>query len=271
MGEKRKMRLGALSAGIAITALAGCYTGEGSGAVAVETYDVRDFTEVAFTGAGRLVVSEGGYAVSASADDNVLPSLRVSVYDDVLVLGREVDWVDGVRPTVPIEFRVTLPALRAVRVAGSGAAALGDVTGDGLSLRVSGSGAIRAGSLRVASAEIGVGGSGGVQVSRLLADVLRCEVSGSGNVSVAGEVREAAIEINGSGLYRGSELRAQAADVKVQGNGQAFVWPERELAASITGNGRVTYRGTPVVKTSVQGNGKVLQWKPSTAPPAEAP
>lgn len=265
------MRLGAPSAGIVAIALAGCYTGEGSGKVAVETYDVRDFTEVAFTGAGRLVVSEGDYAVSASADDNVLPSLRVVVHDDVLVLGREVDWVDGVRPTVPIEFRVTMPAVRAVRVAGSGEAALGDVAGEELRLRVSGSADIRAGSLRVASAEIGVGGSGGIQVSRLQADALRCEVSGSGNVSVAGAVREAVVEINGSGLYRGSDLHSQAADVQVQGSGQAFVWPERELAASITGNGRVTYRGSPVVKTSIQGNGQVLQREPAVAPPAEAP
>ena len=255
------MRLGA---GLLVIALAGCYTGEGSGEVVVQSYDLDGFTEVALTGAGQLVVSEGDFAVSASADDNVLPSLRVTVEDGVLVLGREVDWVDGVRPTVPIEFRVAMPAVGAVRVAGNGVAAVGDVGGEALRLRVSGSGEIRAGNARVAAADIEVGGSGRVQVSRLQADALRCAVSGSGNVSIAGAAADARIEINGSGLYRGSELRSQTAAVQVRGSGKAFVWAEQRLAASITGNGRVTYRGAAKVESSVQGNGKITQLTPLT-------
>lgn len=266
------MRL-SLGVGTAIM-LAGCYTGEGSGEVVVQRYDLRDFTEVALTGAGQLIVSEGDFAVSASADDNVLPSLRVTVEEGVLVLGRKVDWVDGVRPTVPIEFRVAMPAVQAVRVAGNGAAAVGDVGGEALQLRVSGAGEIRAGNLRVAAADIAVSGSGRVQVSRLQADALRCAVSGSGNVSLAGAAENATIEINGSGLYRGNELLAQVAVVIVRGNGKAFVWAQQRLAVAITGNGRVTYRGAAQVESSVQGNGKVTQLTSTTGsgtPAAEPP
>lgn len=258
------MRRAAL--GLLAIVVAGCYTGEGSGEVVVQRYDLRAFTEVALTGAGQLIVSQGDYAVSASADDDVLPSLRVTVEDGVLVLGREVDWVDGVRPTVPIEFRVAMPAVDAVRVAGNGTAAVGDVHGEALRLRVSGAGEVRAGNLRVAEADIDVSGSGGVQVSRLQAGTLRCAVSGSGNVSVAGAAENATIEINGSGLYRGNELHSQNAVVIVRGNGKAFVWAQQRLAVAITGNGRVTYRGAAEVKSSIQGNGKVTQLETATEP-----
>lgn len=256
MRTKRKAKR--LGAAFALVALAGCYTGEGSGQVTVQTYPLRDFAEVALTSAGRLLVSQGDYAVSATAEDNVLPSLRVEIHDGVLVLGRDVDWTDGVRPTVPVEFRVSLPAARAVRVAGSGEAAIGDVTGEALGLRVSGSGAIRAGTLRTASLDIAVSGSGDVQVSALHSRALRCNVSGSGGVSIAGEAEAVTIEVNGVGLYRGLELRSAVVDVAVRGNGKALVWAEKKLAASITGNGRVTYRGAPVVEASTQGNGQVV-------------
>lgn len=260
--------------GLLAIAVAGCYTGEGSGEVVVQRYDPRAFTEVALTGPGQLIVSQGDYAVSASADDNVLPSLRVTVEDGVLVLGRKVDWVDGVRPTVPIEFRVAMPSVRAVRVAGNGTAALGDVRGEALGLRVSGAGEIRAGDLHVAAADIRVSGSGRVQVSRLQADALRCAVSGSGNVSLAGSAENATIEINGSGLYRGNELFSQVVAANVRGSGKAFVWAEKRLAAAIAGNGRVTYRGAAEVESSIQGNGKVTQLTSATearTPTAEPP
>lgn len=258
-----------LGAGLALVALAGCYTSEGSGQVVVQAYDLRDFTEVALTSAGRLLVSQGDYAVSTSAEDNVLPSLRVNVRDGVLVFGRDVDWTDGVRPTVPVEFRVSLPAVGAVRVAGSGEAAIGEVAGEALGLRVSGSGGIRAGTLRTASLNIQVSGSGDVQVSALHSDALHCNVSGSGNVSIAGEAEAVTVEVNGAGLYRGRALRSAVADVTVRGSGKAFVWAQGKLAASITGSGRVTYRGAPVVQASTQGNGQVVPltaWAPR--PPA---
>ena len=70
----------------------------------------------------------------------------------------------------------------------------------------------------------------------------------------------------------GGQLIVVADDAKleVRGSGKAFVWAEQRLAASITGNGRVTYRGAAEVESSVQGNGKITQLTPSTEPGAPA-
>lgn len=252
-------RCGAWLAGMA---LAGCYSSEGSGNVAIETYDARGFSEVALTGAGRAVIAQGDYAVSVSAEDDVLPSVRVEVRGDTLVLGREVDWADGVRPTVPIEFRVVLPSLAAVRVSGSGEASVGDTGGPALRLAVSGAGRIHAGKVQAEAVAIDASGSGDVLVADLRAQSLRCGISGSGEVSAAGSAADVVLTISGSGLFRGSDLRAAAADATVRGSGKAFVWAERKLAAAVSGAGRVRYRGEPAVESSVQGSGQVLPLRP---------
>ena len=251
-----------ISAAIALLALAGCYSSEGSGNVAVETHAVRGFTEVALTGAGRAIITAGEYAVSVSAEDDVLPSVRVEMRGDTLVLGREVDWADGVRPTVPIEFRVALPALAAVRVSGSGEASVGDVTGQTLRLDVSGSGKLHTGNVQAQTVEIEASGAGDVLVADLEAQVLRCEISGSGKVSAAGRAESVALTVSGAGLYRGRALRSATADVTVRGSGKALVWPERALKATVSGSGRVRYRGEPAVESSARGSGEVLPLRP---------
>ena len=247
---------------LALMALAGCYSSEGSGNVAIETHDVRGFTEVAVTGAGRAIIAQGDYAVAVSAEDDVLPSVRVEVRGDVLVLGRDVDWAGGVRPTVPIEFRVVLPSLGAVRVSGSGEASVGDTRGEALRLVASGSGSIRTGKVEAAALEIDVSGSGDVLVADMLAQTLRCGVSGSGEVTAKGSADRLALAVSGAGLYRGSGVRSLAAEATVRGSGTAFVWAERNLLASVAGAGRVHYRGEPAVESSVQGSGEVLPLRP---------
>ena len=244
---------------LGLLVLTGCYTSEGSGRVVVKTFDMRDFTEVALTGDGRLVVTAGEFRVSVSAEDDVLPSVRVRRDGAALVLGREVDWVDGVRPTVPVEFRVTLPQIKAVRVSGSGEAVLGDVAGESLGLTVSGSGDVRASEVRVRELALRLSGAGSILVVDARARKVTTNLSGSGNLSVAGEADSLALQISGAGLFRGSELQLPTASVQVSGSGKASVWAEQHLRARVTGAGRVRYRGDPKLDTSVQGAGRVTR------------
>ena len=109
---------------------------------------------------GELSVTPGAFAVSVSAEDNVMPSVVVELDGDTLVLRRDSDWGEGVRATYPIEFMVSVPEIKVLRVSGSGRAAVQDVpVADGLMLIVYGSGEIRVAS--GAGAHRG-GGCGGV-------------------------------------------------------------------------------------------------------------
>lgn len=242
---------------VGAVALAGCFSNAGSGRVVVETFDQRDFTEVALTGAGRLVVTGGDFAVAVSAEDDVMPSVSVVKKGPRLILGRNVDWFDGVRPTVRVEYRVALPAAEAVRLSGSGEATVGALSGPALALAVSGAGDIRAGRLEIGELALAVTGAGGIVVAEAIAETIQGKLSGAGNVSVGGEAKRLQLEVSGAGVFRGSETRVESARVRITGAGEAFVWPSSRLHARVTGAGRVRYRGAPKVDAAVQGAGRV--------------
>ena len=226
--------------------LAGCYAGEGSGRVVVERFDVGEFTEVVLSGDGRVIIGPGEYAVSVSAEDDVMPSLSVAADGRTLVLQREVDWIDGVRPTVPIEFRVTLPMLEGVRVSGSAVATIRAVPfGDEATLATSGAASIDAAAVDDGRLIAEVDGAGAILVSGLSATTFRAAVGGSGRITALGEADEVAVDVSGSGLYRGSGLRGTSVRVEAGGAGQAFVWAEHRLDAVVGAEGRVVYRGDP--------------------------
>lgn len=244
--------------------VAGCYTGEGSGRVVVEHFDVPEFSEVVLSGQGKVIVTPGEHAVSASVEDDVLPSLRVESDGTTLHLGREVDWVDGVRPTVPIEFRVSLPRLESVRVSGSGSASVRGVEfGDGLTIAASGAGSVDAMPVMVEAVTAEVGGAGEVAIADLKAGRFRGIVGGSSRITVAGVADLVEIEVSGSGLYRGSELRASSTRVEVGGAGQAFVWAEQRLEAEVGGSGRVSYRGDPVIVNRARQDEQIVAMTPA--------
>ena len=254
------MGLRALLPLLLATALAGCYTGEASGRLAVAEFEVGEFSEVVMSGGGNVTVLPGEYAVSASAEDDVLPSLRVRSSGGKLHLGREVDWIDGVRPTLPIEYRVSLPRLDALTVSGNGAAKVRGVdSGDELALSASGAGSIDATPVLAATTVVRVDGAAAVTLAGLDADAFRAVVAGSGHVSATGVADRLDIEVDGSGLYRGDGLQGSSVRVKVHGAGQAFVWAEDRLDADVGGAGRVVYRGEPVIEKRVRDDDQLVR------------
>ena len=239
-----------------LVALGGCYTERGSGEVTVVSHDLTGFHSVRLVGAGELSVASGAFAVSVSAEDNVMPSVVVEMDGDTLVLRRDSDWGEGVRPSFPIEFMVALPALKAVRVSGSGHAVVQAVPAeDGLMLTVYGSGTIRMAAARAPTVVANVQGSGGISFDELTASRFVSRIDGSGRVAATGTVGDVTVNIGGSGLHRSTGLRAGAAEVEIAGSGQALLWAEQRLDVQINGSGTVTYRGDPVVN-AVGGAGE---------------
>ncbi len=252
------MRL-ALSTALLVLAVAGCFSGEGSGNVVLEPFPVEPFSEVVLNGEGVAIITSGDHGVTVSVEDDVLPSVQAGTRGATLFLGREVDWIDGVRPTVPIEYRVTLPDLESVQVAGSGRAAIrGMRARQGLSVAVTGSGSVDAVDVAGGDVAVEVSGAGAVSLTGIVAEEFLVDISGSGEVTAAGSAESIILDIGGSGLYRGIELRGLRADVEVGGVGQAFVWADEQLEVDVSGLGKVTYRGDPAMDDRVVGNDRVV-------------
>ena len=244
--------------------VAGCFSNDASGVVALRQYPVSPFAAVALSGEGQVFVAPGDYGLVVSGEADVLPSVRVERDGDVLVLGRDVDWFDGVRATVPIQFRVTVPQLRAVSVSGSGSVTVHSPPADG-SLRVEAAGGstadltnIDAGQLEVTAQDAAV-----VRVVDVRADAVRFVLRGGARVTVAGVAEAVELDISGGGLFRGSGLQAQTVDAQVTGAGQAFVWAEGDLEAAVAGVGRIHYRGSPRVVKELQRDGQLLPLAPA--------
>ena len=238
--------------------VAGCYTGEGSGEVALKSYDVAAFSGIALSSDGTVTVLPGDFAVTASAEDNVLPTLKVQTRDDTLVVWRDVDWIDGIRPTVPIRVTVTVPQLRSVAVSGSGRVVIRGVGSPFADYSVSGAGALDLVDVPATRVRIDIVGSGTVSATGIRATELAVEMRGAAKAVVAGTVDLATLDVAGSVLYRGAHLRARHVVAEVDGAAQAFVWADDALEARVGGIARLGFRGNPAVDETIQRDGRLF-------------
>jgi hypothetical protein len=223
-------------------------------------------------------------ALVVQAEANLLPYLEVRVVDHILHIGTRPNvWL---RPTRPIEYRLTVTQLNAIEVTGSGSAegpvleghdvsirvtGSGDVTADGVDaedtveIKVIGSGNVRvtgddAGGMTVRGdrAHVTITGSGSVGLGEMEADRLHVRLTSSGDLTVAGgHVQDQTIFTSGSGVYRAPDLESATADVRVSGSGHVTIRVDDELDARLAGSGEVRYAGDPAVRKNTSGSGDV--------------
>lgn len=250
----------ALLTGLLPLSLTACFSADGSGRLASRTYDASGFSGVALGSEGVVTIMPGEFAVSASAEDDVLPTVTVERRDETLVIGRDVDLIDGIRPTLPIEVRIAMPVLDAVSVSGSGSVVVRGLGASETALRLEivGAGTIDLAQLQVPALAIDMHGAGWLSATGVEAGEVNAKVRGSGRVSLAGVADGASIAVSGAGLFRASHLRTSNVDVDVTGAGQVAVWAQDALRVRIDGNGRVLYRGTPTIRQNIQRDGELV-------------
>jgi hypothetical protein len=210
----------------------------GSGDVVEETREVRGFTGVTLATIGNLYIEQGDEeGLRIEAEDNLIPYFEIDVDGGMLEIGTK----PGVnlRPTVPVNFYLTVKGLDTIRLAGSG-----DIEALGL----------EAGDL-----EVTVSGSGDVSMPDLDADRLAVVIAGSGDLSASGQVDEQEITISGSGRVEARDLACAEAAVRITGSGSATVRVSDHLDVTISGSGSVRYIGSPAVEATVTGSGSVSQ------------
>jgi len=156
-------------------------------------FDVGHFSAVELDASDAVRVTQGDTAVTATGDPRVLDALLVEVRGDTLHIGRRPGrWRD--RGAV---VSVSVPALRAAAVRGSGSLSLSQAGVRSVQLAVSGSGSIVA-TGTAQSAAIDVGGSGNVDARALRTRDLTVGVGGSGSVRASAS-GTATVNVGGSG------------------------------------------------------------------------
>jgi hypothetical protein len=191
-------------------------SGKNTTNVVEESRNVSGFEEVELRGVGNLSIEQtGSESLTVEAEEDVLPKLTTEVANDRLIIGPKLGTT--VHTTAPINYKLTVEALNALEVSGSG-----DVEAEGINT-----------------------------------DRLAVTIGGAGNVKAGGQADEQEIDISGTGAYRAENLESKEAKIGVSGAGSVIVNVSEKLDATVSGAGSVEYVGDPTVEQDVSGAGRV--------------
>ncbi|RZK45429.1 MAG: DUF2807 domain-containing protein, partial [Pedobacter sp.] len=125
-------------------------------------------------------------------------------------------------------------------------------------LSLLGSGFIKPqGTWNVDQLECKLTGSGEI-VGSFNADVIKLELGGSGHYRLSGNAEQAEYYVAGSGGIYAYGVDSRDAKVSVAGSGNCELSVSRKLNASVTGSGKIRYKGNPTdLEQNVTGSGRI--------------
>lgn len=241
------MRLAAIL--ISTLALAACnigakaQEGEGSGGggpAMQRNYQLAGFDAVGLAGAQDVVVTVGGpHAVRAEGTAEALDRLEIKVEDGTLRIGtkRNTNWIGGKVGRPKTRVFVTMPAIRAASIAGSGDMRIDRVQGE----RFEGS----------------IAGSGDMEIGRIEVADARFSIAGAGDIRAAGTAQRSSAKIAGSGDIDIRGLQVRAASASIAGSGDIRIHASETADISIVGSGDVEVAGSARCNVSKRGSGEV--------------
>src|SRR5688500_9595623 len=110
---------------------------QGSGVSKTEARKVGSFSKIQVQGSGDVVVTVGGpVSVEVTSDDNILPLIQTVVQDDTLIIKP----TRSMSTRIGINFKVTVPALTAASINGSGDFDIAGIRAETFDVSISGSG-----------------------------------------------------------------------------------------------------------------------------------
>jgi hypothetical protein len=194
--------------------------GAAAGGFAVD-YAIRDFSRLALgTGAQMQVRVGPTWSIHADGPAAALATMRVEREGDTLKIVRRDSHAKG-DPALDrqVRFTVTMPALSAAALGGSGTIAIDRVSGPHFAASV--------------------GGQGAMTIAVLTSNAAEVSIGGTGSVAASGRVRDLKVSIGGAGSLRAPALHAAHADVSVAGSGTVVAQVEGDASVSSVGRGTI--------------------------------
>lgn len=213
----------------------GGYRAKEAGPKTSRTYDVAGFTSVDLRGSDDVDVKIGpNFSVKAEGGANLLDELEITVANGTLRVSRKSrnNWSWGDHDGAKIY--VTMPAINAATVAGSG-----DLTVDKAQGNFKGA----------------IGGSGNLTVGAIAGGDVDLAIGGSGDLKVGGTANRLSVAVAGSGDIDAKGLTATSADVSIVGSGSVNGTVKGDASVSIAGSGDVELGGGAKCKVTSVGSG----------------
>ena len=209
---------------------------DGNGIPATEERHTQAFDKVKSSGSFEVYIAKGdNYAVTVSAEENVLPFIETYVSNGALIL--DIEDHTNIRNDIPMEIFITTPEISGIKQSGSGNINTDFFEADKMDLSLSGSGRI---------------------VTACDTRELYASISGSGRIEVAGNTESARFTISGSGNMEAADLNTESCYSRISGSGDVWISVDEYLEANISGSGNVFYYGDPEIKKSISGSGYIV-------------
>lgn len=205
-----------------------------------ETRPVAGFTGLQFKAVGKIILTQGEQeTLTIEADPEIRERVKTEVRDGILIITYDADWKDWtginlIDKGVP-NFYLTMKEIKSLAISGVGNLDAAAITTDALHLSLGGPATMTIGSLTV--------------------NALKVDMSGVGSIDVAGKCSEQNLELSGAGSYKAPRLESEQTTVKLSGVGNATVWANVMLYATISGAGAVEYYGSPKITQNISGIG----------------
>lgn len=251
----------------------------GSGHLVEEKREVNGINGVDLATMGTLYIKTGEMeSLLIEAEDNLLEYIETRVKNGMLRI--DSTWNVSLRPTLRINYHLTVTDLDTIRISSSGDVYaqipdlevgrfsvnisssgnldMGDLQADSLKVNISSSGDMSMGELQADSLTVRISSSGNVEIDELYADSLRANISSYGDLDIeGGKVDWQDIKISSSGMYNAKRLESVEADVNLSSSGSAVIRVSDKLRASLSSSGDVHYIGDPTVNARTSSSGDV--------------
>ncbi len=211
--------------------------------------EVSGFSGISSSGSFNIIITLGDKeSLRLEGDPDRLSEIETRVEDGILKIrtknGNKLhnwNWSDGKAGKSKVTIYITAKTLNTLTMGGSG-----DMKVDG--------------TIKTEHLTTKVSGSGSISFNADVSDYIGA-ISGSGEINAKGSSQNAKVSISGSGAFGGKEFHSANADVKISGSGDASVYANQNLNASISGSGNIRYGGNPQqVSKDKSGSGRISKF-----------
>jgi hypothetical protein len=211
-----------------------------AGPLTTQSYDLKDFTGVKVAGPDDVTIRRGAaFSITAKGPKGVIDELEIKLDGDMLSIGRKNSGFSFGSSDDDVEIAITMPALRAVRLTGSGEIDADTVDGDAVEAVVTGSGDLKVATLNGKSAKITVSGSGDIEVGGGTIGSGDFDVTGSGSID-AGALSATTLEVSITGSGDVDAKASSSADIAILGSGDATIGGGGKCSTRTMGSGTAT-------------------------------
>lgn len=210
---------------------------QASGQQSQRDFPAGEFRAVALQGIFNVAVTVGGSpSVRAEGDSAALEGVEIRVEDGRLIVGTKRGWSWNGRGDA-VTVRVTVPALEAADITGTGDLTIDRVETQRFTASISGTGDMTIGALQARQAEF--------------------SITGTGDLTARGRADDAELSITGAGSLDLEGFEVARADISLVGAGDIELRARETVSGSVMGPGDITISGGARCSISKVGPGEV--------------